>query len=108
MAYRTAKQVIIGDNDEDIEEFLFQNPTLKFSTYVKELIRADIRDKEQNDKLHVIEDKLDTLLKLVKESGVTAGAQPSPAPQADKPKLSEGSRRAAASMMGQFNMKGSK
>lgn len=108
MAYRTAKQVIIGDNDEDIEEFLFRNPTIKFSTYVKELIRADIRDKEQNDKLHDIEDKLDTLLELVRENGGAANGQPSPAAQTDKPALSEGSRKAATAMMGTFGIKSNK
>lgn len=109
MAYRTAKQVIIGNDDEDIEEFLHDNPNLRFSTYVKELIRADMERKSSVDPISTIETKLDMLLRLVQETGVAVKGQPAPAASAaQKKQISEGSKKAAASLMSTFNVKGGK
>lgn len=63
---RDVRQVVIGKDDQDIRDFLEENPE-RFSLYVKRLIRRDMNGLDNFD---IIEARLNELITLLKNGSV--------------------------------------
>ncbi|MGV2794913.1 hypothetical protein GNF78_17065, partial [Clostridium perfringens] len=64
---RDVRQVVLGKRDEDIKEYV-DNLDMKFSTYVKMLIRRDMNGGTES--LEIIEARVNEVLTLMKGGAV--------------------------------------
>lgn len=93
---RDVRQVVLGKEDDDIKEFLEENPA-RFSTYVKGLIRRDMNGQDNAD---IIEARLNEIITMLKRGSVAQ--QSSTAGSHEKGSISEKQKNTIKNVMGVF------